>query len=185
MSNSTKGFSLIELIVTLAVASVVIALALPSFQRLMQSNRVAAIGDEFSSALTFARMEALKRSQRVSICASDDGVACTADWNDGYIVFVDTAASDTAAPTPAAAPAVSALKKWGPRNDGVSLTAKLDGVTDTNYIRFTSLGGFARPATGETRVEVDVLIPNCSGINLPRITVGLTGMVSSVDRNCP
>ena len=181
MSKSTKGFTLIELVITLAVAAVIISVALPGFQRLIQNNRVAAIGDEFTAALTYARMEALKQARRVSICASNDGLVCTADWSEGYIVFVDSAASDTALPDPT----LGALKKWGARTNGTSLTARFDGVTDTNYIRFTPLGSFARPAGGETRVEVDVLIADCNGINVPRITVGMTGMVSSVGRNCP
>lgn len=176
-----KGFTLVELMVTLAVAAVVLALALPSFQRLMQSNRADTIGNEFATALTFARMEALKQARRVTICASNDGVACAGGWGDGYIVFVDSAATDAAVPDPA----LGAIKKWGARSDGVSLAARFDGATDTNYIRFTSLGGFARPAGGETRVEVDVIVAACSGINVPRITVGLTGMVSSIDRACP
>lgn len=178
-----KGFTLVELMVTLAVAAIVVALALPGFQRLMQSNRADAIGNEFATALTLARMEALKQARRVTICASSDGATCVGGWGDGYIVFVDSAATDAAAPEPI--PALGAIRKWGALSNGTSLTVKFDGAVDTNYIRFTSLGGFARPAGGATSVEVDVVLAPCNGINVPRITVSLTGMVSSIDRACP
>ena len=127
-------------------------------------------------------MEALKQARRVTICASSDGATCVGGWGDGYIVFVDSAATDAAAPVPI--PALGAIKKWGPLGNGASLTVKFDGAVDTNYIRFTSLGGFARPVGGETSVEVDVVLAPCSGINVPRITVSLTGMVGSIDRAC-
>lgn len=181
MFKRIQGFTLIELMVTLVVTAIVLMLALPSFQRLLQSNRADAIGSEFATALNYARMEALKQARRVTICASNDGAACAGDWGDGYIVFVDSAATDTALPDPS----LGAIRKWGRSSEGVTVNAKFDGATDTNYIRFTSLGGFARPTGGETRVEVDVVVTNCSGINVPRITVGLTGMVSSIDRACP
>lgn len=180
-----KGFTLVELMVTLAVAATVLALALPSFQRLMQSNRADAIGSEFATALTLARMEALKQARRVTICASSDGATCVGNWEDGYIVIVDSAATDIAAPVPVPAPALGVIRKWGALSNGASLTAKFDALVDTNYIRFTSLGGFARPAGGQTSVQVDIILAGCSGINVPRITVGLTGMVSSIDRACP
>jgi type IV fimbrial biogenesis protein FimT len=90
-----RGFTLIELVVTLAVLAIVLAIAIPSFQDFLRRNRVAAETNNLTSALALARSEAVKLAQRVTVCGvadpSAETPACADDsWSSGWIVFVDT-----------------------------------------------------------------------------------------------
>lgn len=83
------GFTLIELMVTLAVLAVLAALAAPSFSTLINSNRLAGAANDLVGALQVARMEAIRRGQSVVLCPSTDGSACSGgDWS-RIIVFSD------------------------------------------------------------------------------------------------
>lgn len=96
MKKGVRGFTLVELLVVLSLLGVLTALAVPSFQSLLLGRRVQAAVDALASDLRFARSEAIKRSARVTICASLDGATCQgagALWKNGWIVFVPTAAS--------------------------------------------------------------------------------------------
>ena len=101
--NRESGFTLIELMFTIALAAIILAIGIPSFQNIMRSNRITKDTNDFISSLNLARSEANKRGRRVVLCKSDqiDNLAscatsssncCTTgsgDWENGWIVFVD------------------------------------------------------------------------------------------------
>ncbi len=96
----SKGFTLIELMITLAIAAIVMTIGVPAFQDMIRNNRAIAQTNDFISALNFARSESIKRGQRVVLCKSSGGAACTTDgnWDQGWMIFVDNsgnAAVDT------------------------------------------------------------------------------------------
>ncbi len=82
--NRQCGFTLIELMITLAIVAIVLAIGVPSFQGMMRNNRAAAHMNEFTSALNLARSEAVKRGVNVGIVPNTGG------WAQGWTVFVDT-----------------------------------------------------------------------------------------------
>jgi len=86
-----QGFTLVELVVTLAVAAIVMAAAVPSFQNFIQNNRITAQANELVTALNLARSEAIKRGVPVRVCTSVNGTGCAAagGWQQGWIVFSD------------------------------------------------------------------------------------------------
>ena len=86
------GFTLIELITAMAVAGILLALAIPSFNETIRNNRLAAAVNNLSSAIHLARMEAIRRNQRVTLCKSNTASSCANSngWEQGWIVFVDT-----------------------------------------------------------------------------------------------
>jgi type IV fimbrial biogenesis protein FimT len=89
-----RGFTLIELMVTVAVMAIVLGLAVPGFQSVVNGNRLAGASNEMVASLQTARMEAIRRSRRVVVCTSananegDDATCATANI-DGWITFVD------------------------------------------------------------------------------------------------
>lgn len=86
-----KGFTLLELIVTVAILGIVATLALPSFNELIADNRIRAITSELHSSLLKTRSEAIKRGKPVAICASVDQLNCSdsTNWASGWIIFTD------------------------------------------------------------------------------------------------
>ncbi len=84
-----KGFTLIELMITLAIAAILLVIGIPSFRDLMIRSRLSGQVQEFYGAISFARSEAIKRGSFVSICKSADGSQCGGNWSDGWIVFVN------------------------------------------------------------------------------------------------
>lgn len=86
---SQKGFTLVELMITLAVLAIVLSLAAPSFSSMLRDNRASTLGSELQGALQFARSEAVKRRQSVIICRSNaGGTGCANgdDWASGWLV---------------------------------------------------------------------------------------------------
>ena len=85
--NRPLGFTLIELIVTVALAAILLTIGVPSFQEMMRNNRAATHANEILTGLNFARSEAGKRGRDVSICPAT-GCGET-NWSEGWIVFAD------------------------------------------------------------------------------------------------
>jgi len=63
-----SGFSLMELMTTLVVAGVLLAVAVPSFNEMMVNSRITAQANDFVGAINFARSEAIKRNTNLVLC---------------------------------------------------------------------------------------------------------------------
>ena len=87
------GFSLMEMLIVISVVAVLLALAIPTFKFVTQSNRSTSEINGLLSNLQLARAEAIKEGQTVSVCPSIDGVSCSGAsnaWQTGWLVFSDT-----------------------------------------------------------------------------------------------
>lgn len=87
-----KGFTLIELMVTVAVAATVLTVGVPSFRELIQNNRLTTAVNDMVTEFNLARSEAVKRGAPVTLCKRNTaGTGCddAATWLNGWIVFVD------------------------------------------------------------------------------------------------
>lgn len=69
----TRGFTLMELVVTVTIAGIMLAVAAPSLRSFILDNRLATQAAEFTSALSMARSEATKRSRRVVVSPATTG----------------------------------------------------------------------------------------------------------------
>jgi len=90
---AVRGFTLMELLVTMTVVGILMAIAVPSYRYVTTANRASSEVNALLGDVQMARGEAIKEGQFVSICASTDGSTCagTSAWNTGWIVFTDAA----------------------------------------------------------------------------------------------
>jgi type IV fimbrial biogenesis protein FimT len=161
-----RGFTLLELLMTLVIASLVMTLAVPSMRDLLQNNRITGQVNEMVTAFNLARMESIRRGAPVSVCASADQAGCSnaTDWATGWIVFTDNNAGGN--------PAVGTLiRAWDqlPGNPTVNAGA--------SFVRYQSDG------TTGTAFTVTHTIPDCTGMQ--KRTIGITpgGRVGGVTRD--
>lgn len=86
-----QGFSILELLVVLAIASILVGVGIPSFQSTIKRNSVQSHQNDLSSMVSVARSEAVGRGDVVTICGSSNLTSCSgsSDWSTGWIVFVD------------------------------------------------------------------------------------------------
>jgi len=87
------GFSLLELMITIAVAGVLLGLAIPSFTSFVSDSKITSATNDLVYALQTARSESIKRSASVVLCPSTNATAvdpsCAGGYGDGWIVFAD------------------------------------------------------------------------------------------------
>lgn len=86
-----KGFTLIELIVAVAVVALALGLAAPSYEVFVVSSRMSGSVNELQGAIAYARSEAVKKQTTVTMCSSLDSATCanTAQWTNGWLIFTD------------------------------------------------------------------------------------------------
>lgn len=92
MNTTQSGFTLMEFMVTTAIAAILLATAAPSFRTSILNNRVITESNKLVSDIALARSEAMKRGVQVIICPSDnagtDAPTCAdGAWPQGWLVF--------------------------------------------------------------------------------------------------
>ncbi len=85
----TKGFTLIELMVTIAVVAILATIAFPSFQTTIRNNRVATSNNEIVAMVNLARSEAIRSGQGGVVCGSSTGASCDGSWAQGIAAVSD------------------------------------------------------------------------------------------------
>lgn len=102
MLPKQAAFTMIELMVTLTILGIMLALAAPSFQTLVKNNRIAAETNRLVVDMQFARSEALKRGASVIMCRSGNPAAATPGcggapntWSSGWLVYASGDANKT------------------------------------------------------------------------------------------
>ena len=84
------GYTLLELVIVVALVGIVFSIAIPSMRVFTQNDRLVTNINLMVGHLAYARSEAVKRSQQVSVCVSNDSASCTGgDWEDGWIIYID------------------------------------------------------------------------------------------------
>jgi len=82
------GFTLVELMVVVAIAAIILGLAVPNFREFIARNRLDGAAHELMATLQFARSEAQRRGAQVTLRLA--GTAGSKDWGSGWAMFVDT-----------------------------------------------------------------------------------------------
>lgn len=153
------GFTLVELLVALAVLAILVSIGIPSFQNLIAENRVSSAANNLQLALQLARSTAASRNYEdgdsVTVCASSDGVQCSGEWNDGWIVLDPNASDDTV------------LRSFGPLHASISFSTTPDNI---DRFDFTNVGTVDQPGT----IAFD--IPDQSGRSISILRSGSTSV---------
>src|SRR5215470_11999907 len=90
-SKRWAGFTFVELMVVITIAAMLIAIGVPSYRYVTNSNRMSAEVNALLGDMQFARSEALREGRTVSICISANGTSCSSayTWQSGWVVFSD------------------------------------------------------------------------------------------------
>lgn len=84
-----RGFTLIELIVTIALIGIMLRIAAPSFVSFQRNSQLTGVANSFLGSMSTARAEAMKRNHDAYVWPGQPGVACANGWTCGWFVFVD------------------------------------------------------------------------------------------------
>jgi len=88
-----SGFTLVELVVTMAVFAILVTVALPGFSSFIREYTATSAMMGLHKDLQLARSEAVSLGKRVTVCHLNSSNACTNDWLNGVTVFVDDGAN--------------------------------------------------------------------------------------------
>lgn len=144
------GLSMVELMVTILVLAILLAIAVPSFRAVMNRGNVATAVNALNADMQLARGAAASQHRFVSICRSTAGTQCdipsgtTYDYDVGWIVYSYDVSSTGANQTYAAGSSNMTILRYTPQRPGVSIRA-----TDGNVFTFNQTGQFVT-ATGRT-----------------------------------
>lgn len=97
-ARKAHGFTLLELLVTIAVAAILLGIAIPSYRGMVQRNAISAGVNDLVGDLNYARSQAVTRGQTVMVCQSADQLTCSKSalgWTNGWIVFAPKPGSTT------------------------------------------------------------------------------------------
>lgn len=89
-SRPSKGFTLVELMVTVAVVAILSAIAFPSFQATIRSSQVTSGHNELIGLLNLARSDAIRNNKGGGVCGTSNGTSCDGSWSAGMMAFSDT-----------------------------------------------------------------------------------------------
>lgn len=142
------GFTLIELMVTVSILAILLGIGVPSFRATIQGNRVASVSSDLVAALHFARSEAVRRGENVTLCSSNDQATCSGDWVDGWVVRS----------------AAATIRVWPTAREGVVIAVPGEVV-------FNPLGGVT--AARCFQVSLDAILRSVSVGAMGRVTTAV------------
>jgi type IV fimbrial biogenesis protein FimT len=90
--TTTKGFTLLELLITVTVLGIISSLAIPAFSSLIAGSAMSANVNLFLAQLYLARSSAITRERYITVCPASSPAACSDDhtgWRQGYLIFQD------------------------------------------------------------------------------------------------
>ena len=162
-SEQALGFSLVELMVTIAIIAISTSFVIPSFKDFIANSQIRTTSESIRNGLQLARAEAVKRNVVVT-----------------FILGADSSWTVCAQPV-AACPASEIIQSKAAK-EGSSSKIKVT-ITGTNTLGFTSLGNVTSAAGQMSRVDIDNNLLTAAQSKDLRITIGAGGNVRVCDPN--
>lgn len=159
--GTQQGFTLLELMFTIAVAAIILSVGVPGFMNFIQNNRAVTHTNDLVTALNLGRSEATRRGAPVLVCSSEDGASCSGatDWSTGWIVRV---------------PGGDVLRAWPERSGGAGVL-----TATASQLSFQPRGSVAAGA------DLTVSLPDCTGDQRRIVSVNGAGRISVARAACP
>lgn len=176
-----RGFTILELIIAIALLAILLGTALPSFLTSLQNNRMAANSNNLLTAMQLARSEALKRKRPVSVCASDTSAGtptCGNDWSQGWMVLVDASAVGSASASYSNFDN-DVLRLW----QGLTGGATIGGGDAPDFVRYLPNGQIDLDED-DSPPEFELRIPDCRGNNARDLSISRTGRAGAIRVEC-
>ena len=156
-TRTQHGFTLYELLITVLIVGVILAIGVPNMQAFTRNSRITSTANDIHAAFHLARSESSRAKTNITVCASNNSMAATANcggtWDQGFIVFVDdngdinrSGATETVL---RAHPAIA---------EGVSLAI----ADDATYFSYSS-AGLGRPNVGGNPAVSQIVICDARG----------------------
>ncbi len=176
MNQGRQGFTVIELMLVVAVAAVLLTVAAPAMVDMILNNRMTSQANELLADLAYARSQAASMGVRMTACVSSDGANCTGSgWSAGRMVFADTDGD-------------------GAHDSGEEILRVTSALSGGNTVAVTGLGtatviqfrpsGITAGLTGASAAFK--LCDSRTGADVGRtVTVALTGRASVSKSACP
>jgi type IV fimbrial biogenesis protein FimT len=173
MGNRTRmaGLSMVELMVTITVLAILMAVAVPSFRAVMNRGNVATAMNSLNADMQFARGQASSQHRFVSICRSLSGTGCDVagsspfDYDVGWLVYSYDVSSTGANQAYSGTGAGMTILRYTPKIRGVSIRA-----TDGKVFTFNQTGQFV---TGTGRTTLTFIACARKNVDNTDGTVGL------------
>jgi len=124
-----RAFTFIELLVCIAISSIILLVLVPNMSDFVQKNRALAKAQQIVTSIEMTRSEAVAHNQNVTFCASDDGIGCGDNWNNGQLIIDLNNTKE------------SVIRVFGKIHDGDTLTWNSSLSEDkNNYVEFLPTG---------------------------------------------
>jgi type IV fimbrial biogenesis protein FimT len=189
------GFTLIELMVTIAVAGVLLAVATPNLRTFMQNNRLSSAANDMLRSFQIARSEAVKRQQNVVVCGSanptDANPTCSYVAFSGWIVFQDSNFNWSVDP------GEPILERHEVLDTSITVKVDKDGIESYGSTGFANKGGARTPTqnillcdirgnqvTGVNSVERAVLVADTGRVHVSRVATDVANAAAKTGA-CP
>lgn len=187
MKETTKasgGFTLIELIVTLAIGALLMVVAIPSLTTYKRNAELTSAANTLIASMNAARGEAMKRGTNALVVPTNNGT----DWNQGWIVFVDNNNSKTYTGTDTVVMTQVALPGT------LRMVGNGSAAASAPYVMFDASGYSKLKGGGFGALTFEISRNDVSGVatyeQMRRIKMASTGRVrvckpaSATDANC-
>ena len=175
-----RGFTLIELMVTVAVLAIVLSIAMPDIQQFIRDSRMTTQTNDLVTLINLARSQAVHEGHRAELCISADQQNCNpGSWSDGWLVWVDRNDNDSLD--------ADEVARVGAAISRYTTTQALNS-TNANFNTVTFLPtGFARLGNGVAFATLTLQPNDCHDPNAQQgrqITINASGAIKSQRNGC-